>query len=112
MAGTAGERLHGLVNEQTVDAVLGAIDQALEQALIAATECEQRGQLSQVSSPVSGMHHQAGRTLCPDRSRPPVPVTGPGRGMAGGDRPRPGRRRVDTSAGDAPLGPWITRSGC
>jgi len=29
MAGTAGERLHGLVNEQTVDAVLVAIDQAL-----------------------------------------------------------------------------------
>jgi hypothetical protein len=66
MAGTAGERLHGLVNEQTVDAVLDAIDQAL----IAATECEQRGQLNQVNS------------------------------------------AVDTSSGDAPLDPWITRSGC
>jgi hypothetical protein len=66
MAGTAGERLHGLVNEQTVDAVLDAIDQAL----IAATGCEQRGQLNQVNS------------------------------------------AVDTSSGDAPLDPWITRSGC
>jgi hypothetical protein len=27
MAGPAGERLHGLVNEQIVDAVLDAIDQ-------------------------------------------------------------------------------------
>jgi hypothetical protein len=108
MAGTAGERLHGLVNEQSVDAVLDAIDQAL----IAATECEQRGQLNQVNSAVSGMHHQAGRSLCPDRSRPPVPVSRPGRGMAGGYRPLPGRRRVDTSSGDAPLDPWNTRSGC
>jgi hypothetical protein len=108
MAGTAGERLHGLVNEQSVDAVLDAIDQAL----IAATECEQRGQLNQVNSAVSGMHHQAGRSLCPDRSRPPVPVTRPGPGMAGGVRPRPGRRRVDTSSGDALLDPWITRPGC
>jgi hypothetical protein len=94
-----------------VDAVLDAIDQAPEQALIAATGCEQRGQLNQVNSVVSGMHQQAGRSLCPDRWRPPVPVTRPGRGMAGGDRPRPGRR-VDTSSGDAPLDPWITRSGC
>lgn len=70
MAGTAGERLRGLVNEQTTDAVLDAIDQAPEQALIAATECEQRGQLNQVNS------------------------------------------AVDTSSGDAPLDPWITRSGC
>ena len=108
MAETAGERLHGLVDEQTVDAVLDAIDQAL----IAATECEQRGQLNQVNSAVSGMHHQAGRSLCPDRSRPPGPVTRPGRGMAGGCRPLPGRRRVDTSSGDAPLDLWITRSGC
>ena len=108
MAGTAGERLHDLVNERTVDAVLDAIDQAL----IAATECEQRGQLNQVNSAESGMHHQAGRSLCPDRSRPPVPVTRPGRGMAGGYRPLPGRRRVDTSSGDAPLDPWIIRSGC
>jgi hypothetical protein len=69
MAGTAGERLHGLVNEQTVDAVLDAIDQAM----IAATECEQRGQLNQVN-------------------------------------PLPGRRRVGTGSGDAPLDPWITRS--
>jgi hypothetical protein len=65
MAGTAGERLRGLVNEQTTDAVLDAIDQAPEQALIAATECEQRGQLNQVNSAVSGMHHQAGRSLVP-----------------------------------------------
>jgi hypothetical protein len=107
MAGTARERLHGLVNEQTVDAVLDAIDQALT----AATECE-HGQLNQVNSAVSGMHHQAGRSLYPDRSRPPVPVTRPGRGMAGGYRPLPGRRRVDTSSGDASLDPWITRSGC
>ena len=77
MAGTAGERLHGLVNEQTVDAVLDAIDQTL----IAATEWEQRGQLNQVNS-------------------------------AGGYRPLPGRRRVDTGSGDASLDPWITRSGC
>ena len=70
MAGTTGERLHGLVDEQTVDGVLDAIDQALEQALIAATECEQRGQLNQVNSAVA------------------------------------------TSSDDAPLDPWITRSGC
>ena len=71
MAGTAGASdLHGLVNEQTVDAVLGCHRPALEQALTAATECEQRGQLNQVNS------------------------------------------AVDTSAGDAQLVPWTTRSGC
>ena len=48
---------------------------AIDQAMIAATECEQRGQLNQVN-------------------------------------PLPGRRRVDTSSGDASLDPWITRSGC
>ena len=71
MVGTAGERLHGLVDEQTVDAVLDAIDRAL----VAATEREQRGQLNHVN-------------------------------------PLPGRRRVDTGSGDAPLDPWVTRSGC
>ena len=42
MAGTDGGRLHGLVNEQTVYAALDAIDEALEQALVAHTEREQR----------------------------------------------------------------------
>jgi hypothetical protein len=48
MAGTDGERLHGLVDDQTVYAALDAIDQALEQALIARTEREQRWQLNQL----------------------------------------------------------------
>jgi hypothetical protein len=48
MAGTDGERLHGLVDDQTVHAALDAIDQALEQALIAPTEREQRWQLNQL----------------------------------------------------------------
>jgi hypothetical protein len=48
MAGTDGERLHGLVDDQTVYAALDAIDQALEQALIAHTEREQRWQLNQL----------------------------------------------------------------
>ena len=52
MAGTAGASdIHGLVNQQIVDAVLGCHRPALEQALIGATECEQRGQLNQVNSP-------------------------------------------------------------
>ena len=43
-----GGRLYGLVDEQTVYAALDAIDEALEQALIAPTEREQRWQLSQL----------------------------------------------------------------
>jgi hypothetical protein len=41
-----GGRLHGVVDEQIVFVALAAIDQALEQALIARTEGEQRWQLS------------------------------------------------------------------
>jgi hypothetical protein len=48
VAGTDGGRLHGLVDEQTVYAALDAIDQALEQALTARTEREQRWQLNQL----------------------------------------------------------------
>ena len=48
MAGTDGGRLHGLVDEQTVCVALDAIDQALEQALTARTEREQRWQLNQL----------------------------------------------------------------
>jgi hypothetical protein len=48
MAGTDGGRLHGLVDEQTVHAALDAIDQALEQALTARTEIQQRWQLNQL----------------------------------------------------------------
>jgi hypothetical protein len=48
MAGTDGGRLHGLVDEQTVYAALDAIDEALEQALVAHTEREQRWQLNQL----------------------------------------------------------------
>jgi len=48
MAGTDGGRLHGLVDEQTVYVALDAIDQALEQALTARTEREQRWQLNQL----------------------------------------------------------------
>ena len=47
MVGTAGGRLHGLVDERTVYGALDAIDQALEQALTARTEREQRWQLNQ-----------------------------------------------------------------
>jgi hypothetical protein len=47
MAGTDGGRLYGLVDEQTVYAALDAIDEALEQALLAPTEREQRWQLHQ-----------------------------------------------------------------
>jgi hypothetical protein len=46
MAGTDDERLHALVDEWTVDAVPDIIDQALEQALIAATERQRRWQLN------------------------------------------------------------------
>ena len=48
MTGTDGGRLHGLVDDQTVYAALDAIDQALEQALTARTEREQRWQLNQL----------------------------------------------------------------
>jgi hypothetical protein len=48
MAGTDGGRLHGLVDEQTVYAALDAIDEALEQVLVARSEREQRWQLNQL----------------------------------------------------------------
>jgi hypothetical protein len=48
MGGTDGERLHGLIDEQTVQAALDAIDEALEQALTAPTERQQRWQLNQL----------------------------------------------------------------
>jgi hypothetical protein len=48
MAGPDGGRLHGLVDDQTVYAALDAIDEALEQALVALTEREQRWQLNQL----------------------------------------------------------------
>jgi hypothetical protein len=48
MAGADGGRLHGLVDEQTVYGALDAIDEALEQALIARSEREQRWQLNQL----------------------------------------------------------------
>jgi hypothetical protein len=48
MAETDGGRLHGLVDEQTMYAALDAMDEALEQALVAHTEREQRWQLNQL----------------------------------------------------------------
>jgi hypothetical protein len=48
VAGTDGGRLRGLVDEQTVYGALDAIDEALEQALIARSEREQRWQLNQL----------------------------------------------------------------
>jgi hypothetical protein len=48
MAGTDGGQLHGLVDEQTVYETLDAIDGALEQAVIARSEREQRWQLNQL----------------------------------------------------------------
>ena len=48
MAGTDGGRLSGLVDEQTVQAALDAIDGALEQALTAPSERQQRWQLNQL----------------------------------------------------------------
>ena len=48
MAGTDGGRLRGLVDEQTVYAALDAIDQALEQAITARSERQQRWQLNQL----------------------------------------------------------------
>jgi len=59
--GTDGGRLHGLADEPTVDAALDAIDQALEQVLIAATEREQCWQLNQASLVVGRVHRGAGR---------------------------------------------------
>jgi hypothetical protein len=48
MAGTDGGRLHGLVDEQIVHGALDAINEALEQALIARSEREQRWQPNQL----------------------------------------------------------------
>jgi hypothetical protein len=48
MAGTDGGQLHGLVDEETVYGALDAIDGALEQALVARSEREQRWQLNQL----------------------------------------------------------------
>ena len=48
MAGTDGGRLRGLIDEQTVHGALDAIDEALEQALLARSEREQRWQLNQL----------------------------------------------------------------
>jgi hypothetical protein len=48
VAGTDGGRLRGLVDEQTVYGALDAIDEALEYALIARSEHEQRWQLNQL----------------------------------------------------------------
>jgi hypothetical protein len=48
VAGTDGGRLHGLVDEQAVQRALDAIDEALEQALLARSEREQRWQLNQL----------------------------------------------------------------
>ena len=71
MADTDGGRLHGLVNEPTVDAALDAIDQALEQALTAATEREQCWRLNQASLVVSRVHRGAGhRSAATVRGRP------------------------------------------
>jgi hypothetical protein len=55
-----GGRLHGVVDEQIVFVALAAIDQALEQALSARTEGEQRWQLTQLRGllltlPASGL---------------------------------------------------------
>jgi hypothetical protein len=74
MAGSDGGRLHGLVNEPTVDAALDAIDQALEQALIAATEREQCWQLNHASLVVGRVHRGAGhRSAVTVRDRPAWP---------------------------------------
>ena len=56
MAATGGGRHHGLVDEQTVYAALDAIDEALEQALIAATERQQRWQLNQLRGLLLMLH--------------------------------------------------------
>jgi hypothetical protein len=56
MAGTDGGRLHGLVDDQTVYAALDAIDEALEQALTAPTERQQRWQLNQLRGLLLTLH--------------------------------------------------------
>jgi hypothetical protein len=86
-----------------IQGALDAIDQALEQVLIARTEREQRWQVNQVNLAVSPVHRDAGPILCLDRSRPPVLSTRVRRSMEGRDRPLPGRRCTDTSSGDASL---------
>jgi hypothetical protein len=48
MAGTNGGPVPGLFDEQIVYAALDAIDQAIEQALTARTEIQQRWQLNQL----------------------------------------------------------------
>ena len=48
MAVSNGGRVAGLVDEQIVYVALAAIDQALEQALTARTEIQQRWQLNQL----------------------------------------------------------------
>jgi hypothetical protein len=48
MAGSDGGRAPGMLDEQLVYAALDAIDRALEQALTARTELQQRWQLNQL----------------------------------------------------------------
>ena len=60
MAAFNSGRVSGLIDEQIVYAALAAIDQALEQALIARSEREQRWQLTQLRGlllilPASGL---------------------------------------------------------
>lgn len=60
MAGSNGGRVAGLIDEQIVYVALAAIDQALEQALTARSEREQRWQLTQLRGllltlPASGL---------------------------------------------------------
>ena len=60
MAAPNGGQVPGLFNEQVVYAALDAIDRALEQALTARTEREQRWQLNQLRGllltlPASGL---------------------------------------------------------
>ena len=60
MAAFNSGRVSGLIDEQIVYAALAAIDQALEQALIASSEREQRWQLTQLRGlllilPASGL---------------------------------------------------------
>ena len=55
-AATNGRQHHGLVDEQTVYAALDAIEEALEQALIARTEHEQRWQLNQLRGLLLTLH--------------------------------------------------------
>jgi hypothetical protein len=49
-----------------IQGALDAIDQALEQVLIARTEREQRWQVNQVNLAVSPVHRDAGPFLCLD----------------------------------------------